>query len=188
MAAGIEEDEAKTDLCRAMADRKINVRVTIAATDYGMGGQVYSDGNVRVPRHLKPSDLDWAQSRPSGHWRIGPRLGEHYSWITGCDNRPIDLIELRTDDVAEVLRSAGSNNATSQRTRPNSNLGGGAKTIAIEQAIDQLWPNGIIPKGLSAKERDNQIISKVKENKGSLAADPRRAIQRALANRRKGPH
>jgi hypothetical protein len=103
MAAGIKEDEAKTDLCRAMADRKINVRVTIAATDYGMRGQVFIGGNVGVPPHLRPGDLDWAQSRPFAQWQIGPQLGEHYSWITGWGNRPLDLIELCTADVIEVL-------------------------------------------------------------------------------------
>jgi hypothetical protein len=103
IAAGIEEDEAKTDLCRAIADRKINVRVKIAATDYGMGGRVFSDGNVDVPPHLRPGDLDWAQSRPFAQWQIGPMPGEHYSWVTGWVNRPLDLIELWTDHVIEVL-------------------------------------------------------------------------------------
>ena len=72
MAGGMSEDEAKTDLCNAVADRKIDVRVTIATT-----GQLFWDGNVRVPPHLKPSDLDWVHSRPFAKWPIGqdPVLG-----------------------------------------------------------------------------------------------------------------
>ena len=106
MANGISEHEAKTDLCRAVADRKINVRVRIAATDHGMRGGVFSDGNVRVPAHLGPGDLDWVQSRPFAQWPIGPRPGEHYTWISGCwENRPLDLIELSTADVIDVLCS-----------------------------------------------------------------------------------
>ena len=79
MATGATEDEAKIDLCRAMADRNINVRVRIAASDYGMRGQVFSKRNVGVPPHLGPGDLDWVQSRPLKPWSIGPMPGQHYS-------------------------------------------------------------------------------------------------------------
>jgi hypothetical protein len=103
IATGVSEDEAKMDLCRAVADRKIDVRVKISASDYGMRGQVFSDGNVDVPPHLRPSDLDWAQSRPLAEWPIGPRPGEHYAWIGGWKNRPLDLIELWTADVIDIL-------------------------------------------------------------------------------------
>jgi len=75
MAGGMSEDEAKTDLCNAVADRKIDVRVTIATT-----GQLFWDGNVRVPPHLKPSDLDWVHSRPFAKWPIGPRPGFGATW------------------------------------------------------------------------------------------------------------
>jgi hypothetical protein len=103
MAAGASEDESKTDLCRAMADRKIDVRVTIAASDNERQGQVFSGGNVGVPPHLGPGDLEWAQSRPLGQWLIGPRPGEHYTWIGGWKDRPLSLIEAFTADVVAVL-------------------------------------------------------------------------------------
>ena len=44
VSTGIAEEDAKNNLCRAMADRKIDVRVRIAAT-----GKVFSNGNVGVP-------------------------------------------------------------------------------------------------------------------------------------------
>jgi hypothetical protein len=184
MAAGIEEDEAKTDLCHAMADGKINVRVRIAAKDTWRG-KFFTGLNITVPPDLVPADFDWTHSQPVNPWPIGPALGQHYSWIEDWKDRPIDLILLSTDDVKRVLCNAGSNNATPTRARPNSNLGGGAKTIAIVQAIDQLWPNGIIPKGLSGKDRNKAIISKMKENQSSLPTNPARAIQRVLAKRRR---
>ena len=32
LATGVDKDEARVDLCRAVADRKIHIRVRIAAT------------------------------------------------------------------------------------------------------------------------------------------------------------
>jgi len=99
MATGASEDEAKIDLCRAVADRKIDVRVRIAASD----DRCFSNGNVRVPTHLSPGDLDWVQSRPLAQWSIGPKLVEHYTWFENWKVRPLDLIELSTADVMNVL-------------------------------------------------------------------------------------
>jgi hypothetical protein len=106
MATGKNEDEAKTDLCHAVADRKIDVRVRIAANDYGMRGRFFSGRNVDVPPRLEPDSLDWLQSRPLEAWSIGPMPGQHYySW--SWTNYPIDLIELSTADVVEILCGAG---------------------------------------------------------------------------------
>jgi hypothetical protein len=98
MAMGVGEGEAKNDLCRAVADRKIDIRVRVAGT-----GRVFSDGNVGVPPHLGAGDLDWVKSRPLAQWSIGPRLGEHYGWLDGWKNHLLDLIELSTVDIVEVL-------------------------------------------------------------------------------------
>jgi hypothetical protein len=139
MATGVREDEAKTDLCSAVADRKIDVRVTIAATDHGMRGKVFSDGNVGVPAHLKPGDLDWVQSRPFAEWRIGPRPGEHYAWIGGWVNRRLDLIELSTPDVMDVLCNGNRAHARPQQARGQSRH----KIKRALAAIQTLYPNGV---------------------------------------------
>jgi hypothetical protein len=102
-ATGINEDEARTDLCHAMADRKINVRVRIA----GSAAEVYSGHNVQVPPHLKTGDLDWVRSRPLTEWWIGPMPGQHY--FRNWEKRPLDLVELSTADVLEILCSVNSN-------------------------------------------------------------------------------
>jgi hypothetical protein len=50
MATGATDDDAKLDICRAVADRKVSVRVTVTRSYYqGMGGMVLSGGNVDVP-------------------------------------------------------------------------------------------------------------------------------------------
>lgn len=110
MATGITEDQAKRDLCLAVADKKIEVRVTIAASDHSAGGEVFWDGNIRVPPHLNPDDFDWKSSRPRRPWSIGPRLGQHYSWISGWKSRPIDLIELSTGEVQSIFSSSAKAN------------------------------------------------------------------------------
>jgi hypothetical protein len=134
MATGIDEDEAKADLCRAVADRKIVVRVR-TASDYGMRGQVFSDGNVGVPAHLRPGDLDWVQSRPGrAQWSIGPKLGEHYSWISGWENRPLDLIEVSTADVIAILCGGAGANDRSSATA-------GQETAAINALASHLKSN-----------------------------------------------
>lgn len=105
MASGATEDELKTDLCRAVADRKIDVRVRIEKSDRARGGQVFSDGNVGVPAHLNPADFDWKQSRPMARWPIGPRDSERDKsfWMRGWEDWPLDLIELFRADVTAVL-------------------------------------------------------------------------------------
>jgi hypothetical protein len=181
MRTGASEDEAKIDLCRAVADRKIDVRVRIAATDYAMRGRVFSGGNVRVPAHLDPRDFDWVQSRPLAQWSIGPKLGEHYYWISGWENRPLDLIELSTDDVMNILCS-GNAAPPARRVGGVSKSGRGAKARGVEEAISQLWSDQI-PKGLSAKDRNRAILDRMKQNGSSIPSKPERAIQRVLQKR-----
>lgn len=138
MAAGIDEGEAKIDLCRAVADRKIDVRVKIAATERGVRG-LFSDGNVGVPQHLRPDDLDWVHSRPFAKWRIGPRPGEHYGWIGGWENRSLHLIELSTRDLMDVLCSDNQPQAHRQRSHAK-------RATATDRArgvINKLYPTGV---------------------------------------------
>jgi hypothetical protein len=163
MATGGSEDEAKTDLCRAVADGKIDVRVTISATDFEMRGQVFSDGNVDVPPHLSPGDLDWVRSRPFGQWKIGPRLIQHYTWLGGRENRPLDLIELSTADVMNVLC-----NAKRPHERPQGSPGKRRSKIErVQRAIEALYPNGVpdqatepnvtLCRRVSAKLKESQL-------------------------------
>ena len=68
-ATGESEEQAKIDLCNAIAGRKINVRVRVVAS-----GSCFSGGNVGVPPYLAPDDLDWQHSSPlpPKRWQIGP--------------------------------------------------------------------------------------------------------------------
>ncbi len=105
-ATGVTEDAARTDLCRAVADGKVNVRLRVEASVPLIGGRVLLGANIRVPQHLAPGDFDWVQSRPLKPWPVGPSGPQHYSvpWWD-WQNQPIELIELATGDVLSIFGS-----------------------------------------------------------------------------------
>jgi hypothetical protein len=102
-AAGLTEAEAKVDLCGAILDRKIDVRVRIAANNGSMSGQVLEGHNVGRPPDLNPDHFDWPQSRPLRRWPVGPVGPQSYTWLSEWEDRTIDWIKLSTADVAEIL-------------------------------------------------------------------------------------
>jgi len=106
MATGIIEDEAKTDLCRAVADGNIRVRLKVDASASHIGGWVLSSGNISVPPHLTPVDFDWPQSRPRNPWRVGPTGPQNYTHVWwSWRPQPIESIELATADVQDIFGS-----------------------------------------------------------------------------------
>jgi hypothetical protein len=145
IATGISEAEAKIDVCRAVADRKIEVRVRIGKDDYGMAGRVFSGGNVEVPPHLGPTDLDWVNSHPFARWAIVPTFGEHYFWIDGSKKRPIDLLELSTANVSEVLcrddkdRSGMSLSTANHETDATKALASYLRNNSLTRAEAEAW-------------------------------------------------
>jgi len=135
MATGVGEDEAKLDLCGAVADLKIRVRVRIGK--YARKREVFSGGNIEVPTHLAPGHFDWELSRPLVQWQIGPQPGER--WIRGWEKWPLDLIELSTADVTNVLCRGAPQPAAPQQQR-------GKSRPAIKRAhaaIKVLYPEGV---------------------------------------------
>jgi hypothetical protein len=112
MMTGLSEDEAKADLCRAVAERNINVQVKVAEGNREKGGRWFTGAHVEVPQDLEPEDLDWNQSRPHQHepWRIGPVGPDSYSdpyWTS----RPllIDKVKVSTADVQRIFGSPKPN-------------------------------------------------------------------------------
>jgi hypothetical protein len=106
IATGVIEDEAKTDLCGAVADGKIPVRLKVDASARHIGGRVFSGENISVPMHLTPGDFDWVQSRPRNPWQVGPNRWQHYTQVWwSWQPQPIELIELATADVQGIFGS-----------------------------------------------------------------------------------
>jgi hypothetical protein len=65
-------EEAEAAICGAIADKKIDVRVTISRGDHLHEGRTFGVGNVEVPPRISAFDFDWVHSRPVHPWRIGP--------------------------------------------------------------------------------------------------------------------
>ena len=157
MASSVEESEAKADLCHAIADRKISVRVILAG-----GKGVFSGGNVAPPVHLEPDDLDWGNSRPRAPWSIGPMLGQHYAWLDGWKKELFDRVEVSTADVLEKLCTV--------RAQAPVPLGGNEfKRKAVNDAITGIGVSDL--SDLSQKARETKIKEYVKEKFGLSVSD-----------------
>jgi hypothetical protein len=106
VASGVPQSRAETEICQAIADRKIGIRALIQRAAPDVGGKILLGGNVGVPPRLKPADFDWDKSRPFEPWNTGPdegNPGERYLASWPWKPRPIEWIELSTSDVMEIL-------------------------------------------------------------------------------------
>jgi len=106
-----QETQAKTEICQAIADRKIAIRVMMQKAAPDVGAQILRGGNVEVPPRLDPADLDWDKSRPFQPWNTGPDdsdPAQRYLASWPWKPRSIEWIELSTADVVEVLCGGGA--------------------------------------------------------------------------------
>jgi hypothetical protein len=123
--AGWADQDAKEDICNALAevppDRKIDFRAMVHVveddddgpypslrhikTEARTEGHWLNSQKVKIPPGLRPSDFDWAHSCPTTPWLTTfsssfaevSRIGEE------PEQRKIELIQLRTSDVNNIL-------------------------------------------------------------------------------------
>lgn len=95
VGAGIEESQAKRDLCHAMADGGIRCRGAVAR---GNESPIAVPWRVSPPKHLRPEGIDWASSCPFTPWWA--RMPGHNQLQT---SPPFNLVEVRREDVDGVL-------------------------------------------------------------------------------------
>jgi hypothetical protein len=101
VARGREDGEAKTAICEAIADLRLQIRIEPAADSANnlQTAIVYSD-DVDLPTELNPPQFDWAASRPSSPapWllRVAPD-------VENWRRRAIVRIEVNAADLAASL-------------------------------------------------------------------------------------
>jgi len=100
--------QPKAHICRALVEGRIKFRVLIDKSDHWYGGQWVGHGTgigVRVPSDLQPAALDWAPSRPLGHWEVGVDVPySEESWrLDSYVPRAVARLELLRADVEEVF-------------------------------------------------------------------------------------
>jgi len=184
IATGLTESEAKRQLCAAIADKTIDVRLILAADTQRGWSEEVSTSEPSIPPHLSPEDIDWGASRPHHQWPPAPqRPGEPASLFAlrtmdRLMGRTISLLEVRAQDVERVF--GGSTQEIVARLpadSPTRASSAGAKSRGVRQAIGELWPEGM-PAGLVAKDRDNKIANWFRDR--GLSVPGRRTIQRAF--------
>ena len=134
--------------------------------------QQAADNLTLKSRTTTNSSPRWIVSVVAGEERFHSDGGTR---IEVCREDLLSLWPEHQKDATRPLQPEIRSNATQRRDRPISN--------GIRLAIDALWPDGI-PQGLTAKDRDNEILKWLKNTKKSSPANIARAVQRVLKAKR----
>lgn len=136
---GQSVDQAQADICHAIADRAVKIRAKLKGhtTRRLMTSTSVLDGSdFQIPTNLRPSDLDWEQSRPTKPWRV-----TRQSNFALPGDWSLDWIEVAIADVTAAL-CAGA-----QRQEPAQRPAGGSRARpafeSVQCAIIELYPQGV---------------------------------------------
>jgi hypothetical protein len=112
-AAELSIDEAQTKICRAIADRAINIRGKLANhhTKPIVSDAVLQGGDFEIPTTINPEDLDWERSRPLRPWVV--QLGRH----NPAGYWDLEWIRLFREDVTKRLCQGGRVGETAHGAR-----------------------------------------------------------------------
>jgi hypothetical protein len=159
--ASVSENNAKLDISRAIADKKIRVRLTVAiepdvltahlqmvAKVQGLGSdpkhsvpnvECFEDANVKIPSQLMPDDFDWENSRPLQPWPFRWRGGRRDEWQ--LPSQPALLIELRTVDLLSWIETCSepalSGQGTSSEAQHEDSGAGLSREVTSNKAHDK---------------------------------------------------
>ena len=154
--SGLAEPSAKSELASAIAERQVAIRVMVQSADPDVGSQVLGSGSVSAPKDLTDRDMDWSSSRPSAAWQTGPSTAEGSKPTWRWTPRPIEWVEVSTDDVTRIWCADGERFA--------------------RRAAAQAGPIPDLPEWFSAMEAVTWIVSR--DALVVSYADPERAAQR----------
>jgi hypothetical protein len=181
-ATGQSNDQAQADICRAIAGGTVRFRAELKrhVPRGTTSSETLKECAFQIPRNLKPSDLDWEESRPKMAWLV--RRGRYC--VPGYWE--LARIEVSRADVTAVLCGAGegqvatvtapTRSATTSRTRP--------QLERAKLAIAECYPQGVPPQSeLSNAMLCRRIGSWLKEHGMPGVSDD--TILRAAGRRRR---
>ena len=178
-ATGMPPEQARIDICRALADRAINFQAQLKRHANGLitSTRVFERAEgFEVPRRIEPGEFDWEQSRPLRPWRLNRPHPNHGLW-------ELAWIELSVADIINVFgapqavgKAARSTERALTKERPAFNR--------AKRVIDALWPGGTPDQTeLPNKQLIALVQDKLKELGLPTVSDD--TILRAAGRRRK---
>lgn len=175
-ASGSQE-QARWDICRALADGAIGVRAKLAkhAVRLTRSTVVVCGNQVVIPTDLTPDDFDWEHSRPVKSWFVRDRHYHHGPW-------DLEVIELSKADVtAKLLSRVGP--TAGPMVGPSKKHRGRPQREGAEIAIKALWPDGVpLPRELPNDQLVGRVIKWTKENRRPISGHD--TILRAAGRRK----
>jgi hypothetical protein len=146
MAAGHTEAEAQSDLCHAICDRAVKVRLHLgknATTGMKAYGTVVNGEDVEIPTQLSAGDMDWNNSRPLKPWPLRRERMPHLTFRGGCYWH-IERMEVSGNDVTRLLGAAQG--AHEQTARKGTQRVRGGSSPAREPTAESARRRGAKPK------------------------------------------
>jgi hypothetical protein len=110
-ASGLGENEARTDICRAIADGAVNIRGKLGShttKPLRASDTVLEGKDFHIPSEIKPEDLDWERSRPVKPWTV---RRENFK-VPG--QWELEWVELFRTDITNVLCPDGRQSEAAQ--------------------------------------------------------------------------
>jgi hypothetical protein len=163
MAANeLPEQEAQSDICRAIADQAVNIRLKLRkhVTKLLTSDALLEGNDFQIPDEIRPEQLDWDRSRPLKPWMV---RRESFS-VPG--QWELERIELFRPHVTKVLCRAEKQGETIKKASKKTDARSKSQPAlkAAQEAIKELFPQD--PPGQSVlrnKMLCRQVSEKLRE-------------------------
>jgi hypothetical protein len=144
-ATGIPKEAAQDDICRAIAERAIEIRIKPErrAVDSFYTSEVHYGEDFQIPAEINREGIDWNRSRPTKTWLVRRGIGLpagpwHIEWIKVFV--PDVTRKLCSAATAESVPRAPDKRSATSRSRPTRER--------AERALKELYPNGVPPQAV----------------------------------------
>jgi hypothetical protein len=130
---------AQIDLCRAIADRTVNIQCKLKRRGLNTSKTVLEGKDFHIPPEIKPADLDWERSCPLNPWSVrrggySPPGLWNLEWIEVCRADVTNVLCTGREQGMPAQPTAGKTSAA-RRSRPTRDR--------AQQIIEELYPQGV---------------------------------------------